>query len=112
MEIYNVSVSSFDSIERTDFGYRYGISEIDYKMILAIQYNEYMIDINTGEKFYVLKRSSNGIICKEEFDKIELNTLYALSSIPVKKSNQDIITILKAYKQKFAKNIKQKSLKR
>jgi hypothetical protein len=85
-----------------------------YYQALCLVCDDYVVDMETNEIFYALKRDKTGRLKKEEFDKIELNKEYAMfvEKIDLSKYEDKIglIARLKAIRARCAFKNKQKSL--
>lgn len=112
MKLFTTTVASFEKIEKTDFGYRYTINENDYKKAICLECDSKLIDIDTLEEYYLLKREKSGTLSKEEFGNIKLNVRYALKNEPLLSQNFTIPVALKAKKALSRAKLKQKTLKR
>ena len=116
MEIYSVSLASFENVRKTDRGYRYTIDEKDVRQILGVVCGDYVVDIETCQGYYLLKRNQNGTLKSDEFDKIELNQEYALNLHSLNLMNVDekvtVISKLKAAKAQYVFKKQQKVLKK
>ena len=73
--MYEVRVGKFESIEKTETSIRYTIDDKSQKDILCLKYDEYMIDIDSGNIYPIVKRK-DGII--ERNQKIVTDRFYAL----------------------------------
>lgn len=112
MEIFKVVICSFDSIERTNFSFRYGKNINSYHEIFCIKYDDEFIDINTNNKYYLIKKDQDGIILKEEYGHIELNVDYALNFSRLDFKDKTFDLIVKAINAKRLCKKEQKVLKR
>lgn len=115
-KIFTVVVGSFCKVEKTDYGYRYEVDEENIKHINCIQDEEEMVDIETNDRFYLLKRNENGTIAQSEYKIIMFNKNYALHSNIVdfkKYNNKEVLKIyLQAIKTRCLINKTQKQLKK
>lgn len=115
-KIFTVVVGSFCKVEKTDYGYRYEIDDENIKHLNCIQDKEEMIDIETNERYYLLKRTENGTLAQSEYKIIMFNKNYALHANLLdytKSKNKDVLKIyLQAIKTRSLINKTQKQLKK
>ncbi len=111
MKVYEARIVEFSNVDKTDFGYSYEITHENYKKKDCIKYGSYMININTHEKYYILKRTENGTLDKQDVHDIFLGIEYVHSY--QEKQNVKPLDFLKAIKTKISviKSV-QKTLKR
>lgn len=112
MEIFKVTVCSFDSIEKRDFSCRYIRNLKSSHEIFGIRYDDEFIDIDTNKRYYLIKKDKDGTILKEEYGNIHLNVDYALSFSVLGFKDKTIDLILKAINTKRLYKKEQKILKR
>lgn len=112
MEIFKVTICSFESVERTNFSYRYVKNINSRHEIFCIKYGEEFIDINTNKKYYLIKKDKDEIILKEEYGNIDLNVDYALNFTVLGFRDKSIDLIVKAINAKRQCKKEQKILKR
>lgn len=112
MEIFKVTICKYDSIEKTDFSYRYIKNIKSCHEIFCIKNDDEFIDIDTNKKYYLIKTDKSGIILKEEYGHIELNTDYAINYSALEYGEKTFDLIIKAIKAKRLCKKQQKVLKR
>lgn len=74
--VYEVTICKFKSIDSTGLSYRYIIDEKSINKILCIKDNTDMVDINTGNRYHILKHKSNGLLQEEEKNNILVGKEY------------------------------------
>lgn len=115
-KIYNITVGHFCNVEKTSLGYRYEIDAPTLKELSCIKDGDDMVDVVSGERYYLLKRDSDERLLKEEYKVIKLNVDYAIYSKPYevsrKNSKERIITYLNAVKTRSLLNKSHKQLKK
>lgn len=111
MKIYEVGIVEFSEVIKTDFGFSYEVTHENYRREPCIKYGSYMININTNEKYYILKRTKEGTLDNQQANNIYLGIPYAYSYI--EKQDLKPLDTLKAIKTKISvKKEAQKVLKR
>ena len=111
MKVYEAAIIKFNEINKTDFGFSFEISGENYKKETCIKYGEHMINIETGESYYILKRDDKGYLTEQGIHTIYKEIPYVLSYVG--KQNISFIEKLKAIKTRISVEKKaQKVLKR
>ena len=111
MKVYEARIVKFSNVEKTDLSYSYEITHENYKKEDCIKDGSYLININTNEKYYILKRTKEGTLDKQYVNDISLGTEYVHSY--TEKQNVKLLDFLKAIKTKiFVMKSAQKTLKR
>lgn len=114
--IYEVTICKFKSIDNTGLSYRYIIDEKSINKILCVKDNKDMIDINSGNRYHILKHKSNGLLEEEEKNNILLGKEYVQKFNEYNITLSDNKNILKIYLQylktiiKLIVNNKEKNL--
>ncbi len=98
-KIFTVVVGSFCRVERTNFSYRYEVDEDSVKDINCIQDEDEMVDIETNERYYLLKRTENGTLAQSEYKIIMFNKDYALHANKLDYNKYKSKEVLKIYLQ-------------
>jgi hypothetical protein len=115
-KVFTVSLGSFCQVEKTDFGYRYEVDLESTKEINCIKDGDDMVDINTYDRYYLLKREACGTLAKDEYKTINLNVVYALNvhdyNLTNQKSKEALKVHLQAIKARYVINKAQKQLKK
>ena len=113
MIIYDTSVVRFSDVTNTDAGFIYEITYENFSKASCIKKGEYMINVDNGEKYYILKRNKQGRLKESERYKINLNVPYVYSyRDPEKIQPLKYLKALKIKLEEMRKINKQKTLKR
>lgn len=73
--MYKVTVGKFSEVVKNDFTERYMVDDKNLKELICIKRDDYMIDINNGDAYPIIRREHN-LIAKDQ--DIVLNREYAL----------------------------------
>jgi|GEM_PF-3546248 len=115
-KVFTVGLGSFCQVEKTDLGYRYEVNLESTKEVNCIKDGDDMVDINSYERYYLLKRENNGTLAKEELKTIKLDVVYALNEHEyalAKQTKKEALKVyLKATKARYIINKAQKQLKK
>lgn len=115
-KVFTVGLGSFCQVKKTDLGYRYEINLESIKEINCIKDGDDMVDINTYDRYYLIKREEKGTLAKEEYKIINLDVVYALNRHeynPTKQKNREALKVyLQAIKARYVINKVQKQLKK
>jgi len=115
-KVFTVGLGSFCGVEKTDLGYRYEVNLESTREINCIKDGDDMVDINTYDRYYLLKRESKGTLAKEEYKTINLDVVYALNGHeynPTKQKNKEALKVyLQAIKARYVITKAQKQLKK
>lgn len=115
-KVFTVGLGSFCEVEKTDFGYRYEVDLKSTQEINCIKDGDDMVDINTYNRYYLLKRESCGTLAKGEYKIIDFNIVYALNIHEYKfenhKNKEALKVYLQAIKTRYVINKAQKQLKK
>jgi hypothetical protein len=115
-KVFTVGLGSFRQVEKMNLRYRYEVNLESTKEVNCIKDGDDMVDINTYDRYYLLKRENNGTLAKEELKTIKLDVVYALNEHEYKPSNQKHKEALKVYlqaiKARYVINKAQKQLKK
>lgn len=108
IDLYDVRIEKFISSTQGDLTRKIYVDPESVKHITGILVDDNVIDINTQESYYLLKRTDDErFIDKSELEKIEYDKYYAIEATPCSKSVlQSIRANLVAKKTKMPKVIK------
>ena len=81
MKIYEAGIVVFSDINKTDFGISYEVTHENYKRETCIKYGSYMININTHERYFILKRTKQGTLDKQSIHDIYSGIEYVSSYV-------------------------------
>ncbi len=95
MKIYNTSIVKISDINVSDLSITYEIKAENYLKKSCIKDGDYMVDIESQEKYYILSRNENGTLKPSERNKIENGQFYVFSYFA--KSNIKLSELIKAY---------------
>ena len=115
-KVFTVGLGSFCQVEKMDLSYRYEVNLERTKEVNCIKDGDDMVDINTHDRYYLLKRENTGTLAKEELKTIKLDVVYALYQHEYEFANQKGKSALKvqlqAIKARYVINKAQKQLKK
>ena len=115
-KVFTVGIGSFCQVEKTDFGYSYEVDLESIQEINCIKDGDDVVDINTYDRYYLLKRDENGTLAKEEYKTIKFDVVYALNTHEynfTKQNNKEALKVcLQAIKARYVMNKAQKQLKK
>lgn len=115
-KVFTVGLGSFSQLEKMDLRYRYEVNLESSKEVNCIKDGDDMVDINTYDRYYLLKRENNGTLAKEEIKIIKLDVVYALTEReykPLNKKHKEALKVyLQAIKARYVITKAQKQLKK
>lgn len=114
--LYTVVIKKICDLKRDKSGFIYIYDEYDKKTITCIKDDEYMVDIETNERYYLLGNNKELIPGMPEYKIVKFNVEYATSaqafSYKKFKRNTILRNHLLAVKARYKLNQPQKQLKR